>query len=160
MEEYTTPLEEQLAELRGTGKVGALFTGGLDEFLSSIVANVARMGDSVNAALTASDVAGGLLIWQNPTGHTIMVDEGRLWVQTASTGACTVSIGLNAAATPLVPAVATQMYSGQSVATAGLFPATTAFIVGPGAYVVASVASGASAGLVGRLRFNYVVVAA
>jgi len=162
-EQFTTPMEEEFQQALASeqdGEVKAAFSGGLDDYLSAIVGNVYRLGDRANLILTANDAAGGLAIWQNTTGHPVLVDGGRLYVKTASTGACTVSVGLNAAANPLVPAVATNMFSGQSVAATGVFVSATAFIVPKDAYVVASVASGASAGLVGNLLFTAVVVAA
>lgn len=101
-----------------------------------------------------TDTAGGLLAWLNNLGYDIIVQGASLDVTTASSAACTVSIGQAAGATTLDAT----FISGQTVATAGQFAKATpvAKKVTNGTYITASTATGASAGLVGNLYVEFI----
>lgn len=109
--------------------------------------------------LAAVDTAGGLFAWANPTGKRIHVLGVRLDVTTASSGACTVDVGVAANGITLndtiidgVSVAATGVKDDQKDAGtngAGVAAATSS------QYVTGSVASGASAGIAGYAYIDY-----
>lgn len=114
-------------------------------------------------ALAAVDTGGGVFAWQNPEGAAIIVERVVLDITTPSTGACTVDVGVTptSAATPV-----DNLLDGQSLAAAAVLDnienqGTNGKSVGrlaSGKWVTASVASGASAGLVGSAYIHYILV--
>lgn len=113
----------------------------------------------MTGSLTASDSAGGVFAVQAPDRNTYVVDLVILDVTTASTGACTIDVGVAANSTTLsdtlidgVSVAATgQMNNYDDKGTNGRAVRKTA----SGNFITASVASGASAGLVGKYYIRY-----
>jgi hypothetical protein len=114
-------------------------------------------------ALAAVDTAGGVFAWENPASAAIIVHSVILDVTTNTTGACTIDVGVAANATTL----SDTLLDGQSLATAAkvLNSATNPGTNGAMArratstqYVTGSVASGASAGLVGNAYISWSLV--
>lgn len=141
---------------------GPEFTGGLDDQVSALIGQSNRLGDRTAVQLAASDAAGGVLAWRNPTGKNIMVDDFVVRVTTPSTGACTVDFGVAADAITSNDGLC----DGLSVAAAGVFANDTdggtngkrRQIVGPGQYITGSMSSGATAGLAGVAYIKYYLV--
>ena len=119
---------------------------------------------STKVALAASDVAAGVLSWQNPEGSAIVVFRLVLDVTSAATGACTLNVGSDGAGT----SSSDNLLDGVDVGTAvGLFDNMTNKGTngkelqrldakgGSTDYITASMASGASAGLVGNAYIIY-----
>jgi hypothetical protein len=125
----------------------------------NLLSGASRMVKVARVALTAADTAGGVFAWANPTGGTIIVTKVILDVTTQSTGSCTVDVGVAANGTTSNATLLT----GASVAAVALLDNVT----NKGAsglaqkkvtstqFVTASVASGASAGLVGFAYIYY-----
>lgn len=109
-------------------------------------------------ALAAVDTAGGVFSWVNPWSVPVMILGFTLEVTTQSTGACTLDAGVAANATTSDDTLLT----GQSVAAAGIFSATAKVRLdeagGTADTVTVSMASGATAGLVGRAYVMYVPI--
>ena len=108
----------------------------------------------IKLTLNAVDTAGGVFAWENDTGYDLIVDLAYIDVTTASTGACTVDIGVAANGTTLndtiIDGLDVNAATGVSnnIDNAG----TNGGIgvkVADGQWLTASVASGASAGIVG-----------
>lgn len=116
----------------------------------------------VKVALAAVDTAGGLFAWKNPEGTAILVTRTVLDVTTQSTSACTADVGTAADGVTSNDG----LINGVSLATAGVLDnlgnagtnGKARQRVASGAYVTGSVASGASAGLVGSALIAYVVL--
>lgn len=117
----------------------------------------------VKVSLAASDTAGGFFSWTNPEVGAIAVTSVELDITTASTGACTVDIGTSATS---AATSSDNLIDGKTVATAGLFN-NTADVgtngkshqrLASGKWVNGSVASGASAGVVGSVYISYIVL--
>lgn len=115
-------------------------------------------------ALAAVDTGGGVFAWANPESSAIIVERVCIDATTKSTSACTVDIGTTAtsAATSI-----DNLLDGLDVGTAaGLFNnidehgtnGKSRQKLASGKWVTASVASGASAGLVGYAYIHYVVI--
>lgn len=112
-------------------------------------------------ALAAADTAGGVFAWANPEAGSIIVNRVVLDVTTNSTGACTVDVGTTATnATTL----SDNLIDGVSVASAAGVKdnlgdagtnGKTRQKLATGKWVTGSVASGASAGLVGYAYIHY-----
>lgn len=111
-------------------------------------------------ALAAVDTAGGLFAWKNPEGVAIFVNRIELDVITDPSGACTADLGSAANGTTL----SDNLIDGLDIGTAaGLFdnlgnPGTngkTRQKLTSSQWVTGSVASGASAGLVGFAYIHY-----
>jgi len=127
-------------------------------FMDEIMPIVARV------ALAAVDTAGGVFSFQNPHAEPILVTKLILDVTTESTGACTLDCGPAANATTLNDT----LIDAANVATAGVFDniddqgtnglATVKVAENGGAadFVTGSVASGASAGIVGFAYIEYI----
>jgi hypothetical protein len=99
------------------------------------------------------DTGGGIVSWQNMAGHAIIVTRAVLDVTTAATASCTVEVGEAAGATT----ASSNLVTGQDVHTAtGTFTGGADSVKVPaGAYITASTATGACAGLVGNLYLHY-----
>lgn len=132
--------------------------GGVD-----YVSGTHRLTKCVKAALAAADTAGGVLAVVNPESVAIIVNRIILDVTTKATAACTVDFGIAANGTTSNDA----LMDGLDVGTAaGVFDnvenqgtnGKSAGKVAVGSYVTGSVASGASAGLVGSAYIYYTVV--
>lgn len=113
-------------------------------------------------ALAAVDTGGGVFSWQNPEDAAIIVERVVIDVTTASTGACTIDVGVTATS---ATTVVDNLLDGQSVAAVATLDnienqGTNGKSVGrlaSGKWVTASVASGASAGLVGSAYIHYIL---
>lgn len=114
-------------------------------------------------ALAAVDTAGGVFAWQNPEASAIIVERVVIDVTTASTGACTIDVGVTpTSATTSVD----NLLDGQSVAAVATLDnienqgtnGKSCGRLASGKWVTASVASGASAGLVGSAYIHYILV--
>jgi hypothetical protein len=135
---------------------GALKSGG-----TTILRGGQRTEQVAKVALAAVDTAGGVFAWANPEGVPIIITRVVLDVTTQSTGACTVDVGVAANGTTLNDG----LIDGVSVAAAGLVDnldnagtnGRARQKVTAGQFVTGSVASGASAGLVGSAYVFYVV---
>jgi hypothetical protein len=115
------------------------------------------------AALAAADTAGGLLSWQNPESGAIEVIGLDLDITTPSSGACTGDFG----ATPTSGTTSSDnLIDGLSLAAAGLFNnvedkgtnGKSKQRLAAGKWLTGSVASGASAGLVGTAYIRYMIL--
>jgi hypothetical protein len=112
-------------------------------------------------ALAAADTGGGVFAWQNPEAGSVQVERVILDVTTQSSGACTVDVG--ATATNATTS-SDNLIDGVSVAAAGLKDnlgdagtnGKARQKLAAGKWVTASVASGASAGLVGFAYVHYI----
>jgi len=119
---------------------------------------------TVRVALSAAaDTAGAILAWANPTGGSIIVTRVVFDVTTASTGACTVDVGVAANATTSNDTI----MDGLDVNTAaGTFDnienqgtnGKSAVKVTSSQYVTASRASGAVAGMVGFAYITFMPI--
>lgn len=113
-------------------------------------------------ALAAVDTGGGVFSWLNPEAGAIIVKRVILDVTTPSSGACSVSVGSTAVSGTTSSA---NLLDTQSVAAAGQLDnvdnhgtnGKAKQKVAAGAWVTASVASGASAGLVGSAYIEYIL---
>ena len=137
-------------DMSGTIKIGGVATNRL--------VKVARV------ALAAVDTAGGVFAWQNPESTVILIDRLVLDVTTKTTGACTVDIGTTATS---ATTSSDTLIDGLDInAATGTFDNITdkgtngksRQRLASGKWVTGSVASGASAGLVGYAYVYYVTV--
>jgi hypothetical protein len=116
---------------------------------------------TVKIPLTANDAAAGIFTWTNAEPVAVVVRRVLVDVTNASSAACSISIGQ--AATPVL---SNNLIDTLSVAAVGIFDnvtdkgtnGKTRQRVAPGQVVTGSTASGASAGLVGNLYLDYVLV--
>lgn len=116
-------------------------------------------GKWMSGDLAAVDSAGGVFAIRPDDADLFIVDLVILDVTTASSGACTVDVGVAADATTL----SDTLIDGVSVAATGLYnnsddKGTNGRLIrksSSGYYVTASVASGASTGLVGKFYIRY-----
>jgi len=129
----------------------------------NMTAGTDRMSKTVRVALAAVDTAGGVLAWANPESVTVFVTRVIFDVTTKATAACTVDVGVAANGTTSNDA----LMDGLDVGTAaGTFDnienqgtnGKSTGKVAVGSYVTGSVASGASAGLVGFAYITYHVI--
>lgn len=110
-------------------------------------------------ALTGATVHAGTVGWANPESTDILVSRVLLNITTASTGACTLNVGVGATATTADDT----LIDGPSVATAALLDnlndagtnGKSRKIVPSGYYVTVTEASGDATGLVGKLYITY-----
>jgi len=132
--------------------------------MTATATEVNRAVKKANGALAAVDTAGGLFSWANPETGDILVVHVALVSTHVSTGACTVDVGTTAAtATTLsdnlidgkdvnaATGTFTNMESAGTNGKAGQRLATAKWVTG-------SVASGASAGIVGTYEIYYIVL--
>jgi hypothetical protein len=118
-------------------------------------------GKTVKIPLIANDAAAGIFTWTNTEPVAVIVTKALVDVTTGSSAACSISVGQ--AATPVL---SSNLIDTLSVATVGTFDNITdkgtngksRQRVAPGQVVTGSKASGASAGLVGNLYLDYVLV--
>jgi hypothetical protein len=119
-----------------------------------------RLMKIARVALGHADTAGGVVAWANPEGAAILVSRMVIDVNTKATGACTVDAGVAANVTTSNDG----LLDGLDVGTAaGAFDNITdkgtngksRQKVTPSQFVTISVASGASAGLVGFAYIYY-----
>ena len=115
-------------------------------------------------ALAAVDTAGGLFSWANPETGEILVEHVALKIGTKTTGACTADVGTTATS---ATTLSDNLIDGKDInAAAGTFTnlesAGTNGKAGQrlaaGKWVTGSVASGASAGIVGTYEIYYRVL--
>jgi hypothetical protein len=119
----------------------------------------------VRVALAAVDTAGGVFAWANPEGESIIVTRLLLDITTKTTGACTLDCGVAANGTTLNDTLIDGLDAN---AATGLFDNVTnkgtnglpQVKVTSTQYITGSVASGASAGIVGYAYITYIKVAA
>lgn len=118
----------------------------------------------VTGALAAVDTAGGVFAWANPETGYILVKHVVLNVTTKATSACTADIGTTAVS---IATLADNLIDGADVATAtGIFTNDESAGTNGKAFkrlatakwVTGSVASGASAGIVGTYEIYYEVL--
>jgi hypothetical protein len=130
----------------------------------NLIDNADRVVKVAKVALSAVDTAGGLFAWQNDEGAAIMVQNVLLDVTTKATSACTADLGTTATS---AATLSDNMIDGVDVATAaGLFDSITdkgtngksRQKLADAKWVTGSVASGASAGIVGFAYIEYVVI--
>ena len=122
-----------------------------------------RIEKIVKVALSAVDTAGGVFSWQNDEGASVIVNGVYLNVTTQSSGACTVDVGTTATS---ATTLSDNLIDGLSVAAAGLFSnfddagtnGKKDQLLASGKWVTGSVASGASAGIVGYAYIRYFIV--
>lgn len=131
---------------------------------STLLASADRAVKVKRVALAAVDTAGGVFSWQNPESSAIIVERICLDVTTKATGACTVDIGTTATS---AATLSDNLIDGVDVGTAaGLFNniddkgtnGKTRQRLASGKWVTGSVASGASAGIVGYVYIHYITV--
>lgn len=116
---------------------------------------------TVKIPLAANDAAAGIFTWTNNEPVAVIVTKAVVDVTTGSSGACSISIGQAATAV-----LSNNLVDTLSVAAAGSFDnitdkgtnGKTRQRVVPGQVVTGSTASGASAGLVGNVYLDYVLV--
>lgn len=113
----------------------------------------------VEAPITPSDTAGGLFAWANPFPFPVLVEDLTVNVQTGSTGASTFSFGVAANDTTLSSTLlsGTNGQTVQTIASSEPLAATSttaARLVGAGQWITGSRASGATAGIVGRVHLS------
>ena len=121
---------------------------------------VYRLPQVARVALAAVDTAGGVFAWANPTGGTIIVTGVAVDVTTVSSGACTIDVGvanngttlsdtlIDGASTATTARVIDHVKDAGTNGTAAQRCTSTQFVTG-------SVASGASAGIVGFAYITY-----
>ncbi len=118
----------------------------------------------VTGALAAVDTGGGIFSWANPEDGDIIVEHVALVVTTKTTGACSVDVGTTATSATTssdnlidgkdINAATGTFTNIESAGTNGKLRQRLA----SGKWVTASVASGASAGLVGTYAIYYHVL--
>ena len=141
---------------QGTGTVEA------DGFSTPLTTS-SRIPKIVKVALAASDTAGGFFSWANPETASIIVDGVYLNITTQSSAACTVDCGTTATS---ATTLSDNLIVGLSGATAGLYSngddagtnGKKDQLLASGKWVTGSVASGASAGVVGYAYIKYFVI--
>lgn len=117
----------------------------------------------VKVPLAAVDTAGGLFAWKNPEAGAILVTRVILDVTTKATGACTADVGTAANGTTsndgLIDGVDVGTAAGvfDNLGTGGTNGKARQRLAA-GSYVTGSVATGASAGIVGSALIAYVVL--
>lgn len=102
-------------------------------------------------ALAEVDTAGGLAAVANPFGRAAFITKALLNVTTAATGVCTADVGVAANGTTSD----NSLIDGADVGTAAILAENSAAVEwGASEYVTASVATGASAGIVGHVYIH------
>jgi hypothetical protein len=108
----------------------------------------------LQGALSADDAAGGVFAVENTYGTDLVVLRVVIQLTTGSSGACTIDIGAAADATTS----ADTLIDGLSLADEGIYDniydrgtnGASRIKFGSGAFITASMASGATAGIVGQ----------
>ena len=128
------------------------------------VDNADRLEKVAKIALAAVDTAGGVFAWQNDEDASILVTGLFLDVTTKTSAACTVDCGTTATS---ATTLSDTLIDGLDInAATGLFDNITdkgtngksRQKLASGKWVTGSVASGASAGLVGFAYIKYIVI--
>lgn len=129
-----------------------------------VIEQAARRIMTHDVALVAADGAGGLFNFQNPHDVRIIITRVILDITTQATGACTADVGSAANATTLGDDVIDGVDIGTAVGvfdniddqgTNGSSQRELAANGGAADFLTGSVASGASAGLVGQAHIEY-----
>lgn len=151
------------SEVQVASSTGQLYQSGTA--VSGTAAELSRgRVKMATGALAAVDTAGGLFSWANPETGTIIVQHVALVIGTKTTGACTADVGTTAAS---ATTLSDNLIDGKDInAAAGTFTnlesAGTNGKAGQrlasGKWVTGSVASGASAGIVGTYEIYYIVL--
>lgn len=137
---------------------GNFTLGGTTVSTSNRVVKIAKV------ALGTTDTAGGIFAWSNPETVSIIVTRVILDVTTKTTGACTVDVGTTATS---ATTSSDNLIDGKDInAATGVFDniedqgtnGTSRQKLASGKWVTASVASGASAGLVGYAYIEYLLI--
>jgi len=123
-------------------------------------ATVLKQPVTVRVPIAAADTAGGVFAWANPTGASIIIKSLAIDVTTVSTGACTIDCGVAANGTTLSD---TLIDGASTASTARVIDnikdagtnGTSIQKCTSSQYVTGSVASGASAGIVGFAYITY-----
>lgn len=123
-----------------------------------------RLVKTARVALAAADTGGGLFSWVNPEATAIIVQRVILDVTTNTSGACTADVGTTATdATTL----SDNLIDGVSLASAAKVVDNLGDAgsngksrqkLAVGKWITGSVASGASAGLVGYAYIQYITI--
>jgi hypothetical protein len=135
------------------GANGASLAGGVPRAGMSKFAGARLQGN-----LTASDAAAGVFSLQNTYGTDLIVERLLIRVTTASSGACTIDVGCGTTAATSYDTI----LDGPSVAATGMIDnaddtdqgtnGNSSDVWKSGEYLSASMASGATAGLVGTYQ--------
>jgi hypothetical protein len=147
----------------GVAKLKQLFLNSVE--VTAAAADINRGAlKKATGNLAAVDTAGGVFSWANPETSEILVEHVALKVTTKTTAACTVDVGTTATnATTL----SDNLIDGKDInAAAGTFSnlesggtnGKAGQRLAAGKWVTGSVASGASAGLVGTYEIYYRVL--
>lgn len=162
----SSPINRKLGGLTGElNRMGVSITPNTDpsqvgwNFDGAVTLGDKALSRVHQGAMAAVDTAGGVFAFQNPLDVAVLVTKIHLVWTTPSSGACTVSAGVAANGTTLNAG----LVSGQSVASAaGSVSSTVPKVMdangGSNDWVTVSVASGASAGLVGRVYIEYIPI--
>ena len=156
------------SEVQVASSTGGLYQSGVAITSTAAELNLVNNADRIEKvakiALAAVDTAGGVFAWQNDESASIIVTGLFLDVTTASTGACTLDCGTTAvSATTKID----NLIDGLDVNSAtGVFDNITdkgtsgvsRQKLATGKWVTGSVASGASAGIVGFAYIRYIVI--
>lgn len=119
-----------------------------------------RASSTIRVPLAAVDTAGGVFAWANPMGATIIIESVKVDVTTVTSGACTIDVGVAANGTTL----SDTLIDGASTATTARVidnvkdsgtNGTSSQRCTSTQYVTGSVASGASAAIVGFAYITY-----
>jgi hypothetical protein len=164
---------------RGTALFGGIQTGALNiggTALTATPAQLNQVGPAFGSvafdravkvkrvALAAVDSAGGVFSWANPEATSILVERVILDITTQTSGACTLDIGTTATT---ATTLSDNLIDGLSAASAAQVAdnlgnagtnGKTRQKLATGKWVTGSVASGASAGIVGYAYIYYVVI--
>ena len=115
-------------------------------------------------ALAAVDSGGGVFAWQNPESSSVLVQRVILDVTTNTSGSCTLDVGTTASS---ATTSSDNLIDGLSLASAAQVAdnlgnagsnGKTRQKLATGKWVTGSVASGASAGVVGYAYIHYIVI--
>lgn len=162
---------------RGTALFGGIQTGAINYGGTALSFTAAQFNQVMAAhgtvtydrsvkvarvALAAVDTGGGVFAWQNPEAGSILVERVILDVTTFTSGASTVDVGTTATS---ATTLSDNLIDGVSLATAAKqvdnlgdagTNGKTRQKLATGKWVTGSVASGASAGLVGFAYIHYI----
>lgn len=166
-----------MAESNFDAVVANTFKAGATTFTAAIMALLKIVYDAfagasfdrgvkvARVALAAVDTGGGLFSWANPESGSIIIHRVILDVTTQSSGSCTVDVGTTASS---ATTSSDNLIDGASIGAAGLLDnvddtdnganGKTKQKLATGKWVTASVASGASAGLVGYAYIHYTTI--
>lgn len=152
-------LSGSTVDLAGTVKIGGIQVSATAAELN-LLSSADRAIKVERVALAAVNTAGGVFAW-TPAAASVVVGL-YLDITTQTTGACTLDCGVAADATTLNDT----LIDGVSAAAAGVKNSTkdagtngvSAVHVGATQYITGSVASGASAGIVGFAYIHYYAV--